>query len=135
VQRVTLDSSQYISALNFGGLPLRVLNLAVAGEIEIVISEPIIAEVLRVLSNKFAWPQARLAQVEGTMRKLGEVVTPVEQLQVLVSDPDDDRILEAAVAGKCQAIVTGEKALLRLRNFRGIAILTARELLQQARAK
>jgi predicted nucleic acid-binding protein len=49
--------------------------------------------------------------------------------------PFDDRIIEAAVAGKCQAIVTGDKDLLRLRNFRGITILTAQELLQQERAK
>jgi putative PIN family toxin of toxin-antitoxin system len=94
-----------------------------------------IAEVLRVLRDKFAWPQARPAQAEGTMRKLGEVVTPTEQLEVVASDPDDDRIIEAAVAGKCQAIVTGDKDLLRLRNFRGITILTAQELLQQERAK
>jgi predicted nucleic acid-binding protein len=69
------------------------------------------------------------------MRKLSKVVSPTERFQVVASDPDDDRTIEAAVAGQCQAIVTDDQHLLRLRNFRGIKTVTARGLLQQEPAK
>jgi predicted nucleic acid-binding protein len=44
-------------------------------------------------------------------------------------DPDDNRILEAAVEGRADCIVTGDNHLLRLREFRGIPILTAHDFL------
>jgi putative PIN family toxin of toxin-antitoxin system len=103
VRPVTLDSNIYISALKFGGQPLRILPMATAGEIEIAISEPIIAEVVRVLGDKFEWPLERLAQAERTMRKIGLMVTPTQKLNVVRSDADDNAIVECAVASGSEA--------------------------------
>jgi len=55
VRRITADSNIYISALNFGGKPLQILELARAGEIELAISNGIITETSRVLHRKFDW--------------------------------------------------------------------------------
>jgi len=46
----------YISALQFGGKPMQLLDMAINGEIEIAVSQPIITEVGRVLEKKFHWP-------------------------------------------------------------------------------
>jgi putative PIN family toxin of toxin-antitoxin system len=59
-------------------------------------------------------------------------VVPGETIQAC-SDPRDDRILEAAVAGGTKLILSGDKALLALNPFRGIAIQTPAEYLQQLR--
>jgi len=53
-------------------------------------------------------------------------------IEVAISEPI---IVECAVAGKCEAIVTGDKDLLRLRSYHGIRMITARELTQQDRAR
>ena len=135
MRRVTLDSNVIISALHFGGAPLSILKMAVAGEIEIAISEPIIEEVVRVLRDKFKWQPERAAQAEGTIRELGKLVTPSQQLSVVRSDPDDDRIVECALAGKCVAIVTGDKDLLRLGSYEDVKIITVRDLLQRGRGE
>ena len=65
---VTFDTKIYISALKFGGTPLRLLRLAVEGKLEIAISQPIMDEVLRVLREKFGESPERLSEVEAWMR-------------------------------------------------------------------
>lgn len=47
MNRVTVDANVHLSALVFGGKPKRVLEMAITGEIEVAISDPIIEEVRR----------------------------------------------------------------------------------------
>jgi putative PIN family toxin of toxin-antitoxin system len=54
---------------------------------------------------------------------LATVVTPKRRLRVVMDDPDN-RILECALAGTAQAIVTGDKGLLALKSFEGIYLMT-----------
>ena len=51
-------------------------------------------------------------------------VTPTETLDVVPDDPDDNRVLECAVAGRCGYVVSGDGDLLRMGSFRGIKIVT-----------
>lgn len=60
--------------------------------------------------------------------ELAMVVAPKRRLRVVKDDPDN-RILECAVAGRAEAIVTGYKALLALKLYKKIRILTLREYL------
>lgn len=62
MKRVTLDSNIYLSALVFGGKPKRILEMAIEGEIEVAVSDPIIEEVQRHLLGKFRWSEARAAE-------------------------------------------------------------------------
>src|SRR3989338_2793479 len=59
---------------------------------------------------------------------LAEVVTPRRRLKVLKDDPDN-RILECAVTGKVNVIVTGDQAMLQLGIYRGIRILSSKDFL------
>lgn len=59
--RVTADSNIYISALHFGGIPEKILDLARNGRIELVVSDVILDEVARVLCDKFGWAQDTVA--------------------------------------------------------------------------
>jgi len=61
VRRVTFDTNVFISALNFGGNPKRLLDMAVAREVEVAISDPIIGEIERVLRVKFKWQADEVA--------------------------------------------------------------------------
>jgi hypothetical protein len=58
--RVTLDSSAYISALQFNGRAARLLRMAANNDIDIAISEPIIADEIRVHRERFGWDGYRL---------------------------------------------------------------------------
>jgi uncharacterized protein len=94
VIRVTLDTNEYVSALTGGSRGLRLLHLAIDGDIEIAISEPIIAETIRVLREKFEWPPYDLHDARQRLERIGRKVAPKMTLAVVADEPDN-RILEA----------------------------------------
>lgn len=122
--RITADSNIYISALQFGGKPLRLLEQALRGEIGIAISPAILAETLRVLRDKFRLAPEELSEAEDYIRTCAKAVEPTETIDAVPSDPDDNRVLECAVAAGSDAIVTGDSHLLVLKSFRGADIVT-----------
>jgi len=129
VIRATLDSNIYISALQYGGVGLRIINMTRAGKMHIDISDAILAETIGVLRDKFSWEGYRLHLASLELRKLARVVAPAETIDV-ADDPDDNRVLECAVAAQSNVIVTYDKDLLRLREYSGIKILRADEFLR-----
>jgi uncharacterized protein len=129
VTRVTLDSNIYLSALVFGGKPMRLLEMAVEGEIEVAICDPIIEEVRRNLRQKFGWPEARTAEAISTISEFTKHVTATEAIDAVPSDPDDNRVLECAVAAGSNVIASGDSDLLGLGTFRGISVARASEFL------
>ena len=122
--RVTLDSNVYLSGFVFGGKPKRVLEMAIDGEIEVAVSDPIIQEVRRHLLGKFGWSEPRAAEAVESIAEFAQHVTPTDTIDTVPTDPDDNRVLECAVTAGSQTIVTGDDDLLRLVGFRGIEIVT-----------
>jgi putative PIN family toxin of toxin-antitoxin system len=117
---VTLDSNIYVSALNFKGRPLQLLQNAAAGEIEVAVSDAIIDEVTRILRDKFGWSEDRVQGAESTIRSIARHVTPRKALDVVKNDPDDNRIVECAQASGSEFIVTGDNDLLRIGEYEGM---------------
>jgi uncharacterized protein len=56
-------------------------------------------------------------------------------LDVVPGDPDDSQIVEAAIAGGCETIVTGDKDLLRMGEFGGIKMVRVRDYLERRQGK
>lgn len=129
MRSLTLDSNVYVSALNFGGEPLRLLTMAKLEEIRLDVSAPILDEVERVLCEKFRWAPAEAKEVRAEIERFAYVVTPSERLTVVKADPDDDKIIECAAAARSDYIVTGDKHLLVLRSYCGTRIAKAAEFL------
>jgi putative PIN family toxin of toxin-antitoxin system len=133
VIRVTADSNIYISALVFGGPPDDLLNLARTGAVQLNISDDIIEEVTRVLRDKFGWSKGALALFRERVGDFTERVTPVERLSVIKEDPTDNRILECAVAGKSEYLVTRDNHLLKLKSFGGTQVIKVADFLEMFR--
>jgi putative PIN family toxin of toxin-antitoxin system len=93
-----------------------------------MMSRAILDELLEVLSRKFARDAEELAHVAVFVSELAMVVAPRRRLRVVKDDPDN-RILECAIAGRAEAIVTGDKALLALANFRNTPVVMLRSYL------
>ncbi len=128
--RIVLDTNVIVSALVFGGVPRAVLEIAEAGQCELFYSEPIQNEVRRILAEKFAWPTVRLQEVLPVVWTMGELVVPIVPVLAVADDPDDDRILECAVAARASFIVSGDRHLLALRSYQSISIVTPRKFLE-----
>jgi putative PIN family toxin of toxin-antitoxin system len=131
VKRVVADTNILVSALQFGGKPKQLLDLAVDGHVDLAISDAIIAETLRVLRDKFDRASAWLAEAEPQLRIIARVVEPTETITAIEADPSDDRILECAVAAAAEVIVSGDSHLLELARFRDIPIRRVAEFLTE----
>lgn len=128
--KAVFDTNIFVSAFAFpGGRADAAILKAAEGEVHLVISRPIIHEVLDVLARKFDRNPEELARVAVFLSELAEVVAPRSRLKVLRDEPDN-RILECAVAGKADAIVTGDQAMLKLGEYRGIRILSLKDFLK-----
>ena len=128
-KRVVFDTNILVSALVFpGGQGEAALRRIIDATDQLVLSRPIVDELLDVLARKFARDAEELAHVAVFVTELAVVVAPKRRLRVVKDDPDN-RILECAVAGRAEVIVTGDKALLALKLYEKIRILTLREYL------
>jgi uncharacterized protein len=128
--RIVVDTNVIVSALVFGGLPRRVFETVEEGYCELFYSAEIQAETRRVLHEKFGWEGQELDLYLPELWDLGQVVTPRQRINAVKEDPDDNRIIECALASRADAIVSGDGHLLRLGVYERIAILTPRDFLR-----
>lgn len=126
---IVFDSSVWISALKFGGAPLKALDLA-RGRFRVVLCDPILAEIHAVLARKFQW---RTAEIDEALREysIGTIIVKTPgRLRGICRDPKDDMVIECAVIAGADLIVTGDKDLLAVKTYEGIRVLTPREFLE-----
>ena len=127
--KVVLDTNVLVSAaIGRRGPPASVYQAWRDREFQLVVSLDTLSELRRVLSYPRVMEITHLL-ADGQQRYLGSLrrdalfVSPTREITVS-RDPDDNRILEAAIAGAADYIVTGDQDLLVLREFEGIAIVT-----------
>lgn len=132
--RVVIDTNVFISSLVFGNKPREAVGLAMLGLCDLIVSEAILKETERILSTQFGWKRELVSLAVTDIRGAAEMVEP--HLAVTdCADPDDNRILEAAVEGHADYIVTGDKRhLLRMKAFRGIEMITVNDFLTRLNA-
>jgi len=129
--KLVIDTNIYISAILFGGKPEKIRKLSKEKKIELLVSEAIIAEVAEVLRKKFNWESWQISQTINEIRETATLVIPYQTISVIKKDEDDNRILECAVEGKAQYIISGDKHhLLPLKEYQGIKILSPTEFLE-----
>ena len=119
--RVVFDSNVYISALLFDGPPRQVLELALKRQVVLIASDQIINETAGKLRDKFSWPDHKVQQFVRETSRLAELYNSKTKLSVVKDEPDN-RVLECAVAGKANIIITGDKHLLKLKSYEDIPI-------------
>jgi uncharacterized protein len=135
--RIVIDTNLLVSGVISSGAPRQLLELAKAGEFEICTSEILLTELQTVLSRgKFV---ARLTQagispsaMVEDLRAISIVVAPKSVVPIVLTDPDDDHVLAAALAAEADFIATGDQRdLLTLGIYQGIPIINARSALEQ----
>ncbi|MFH1134012.1 MAG: putative toxin-antitoxin system toxin component, PIN family [Nanoarchaeota archaeon] len=96
---------------------------------KIIVSPEILAEFETVLRRDFHFEHHQVEYLIKPFLSLSEMVFPVISKIKVCDDPDDDKIIETSIEGKAKFIITYDKHLLQLREFRGIRILTPKEFL------
>ena len=128
--KAILETNVLISAYVFpGGKPEAVYRLALEGSLEIGTSRTLLAEFGRVLGQKFGLIPDRVDAAVAQVARIAVVVEPGEVVQVVSTNPADDRVLEAARAFDADVIVSGDRHLLDLGTWSEIGIITPAELI------
>jgi putative PIN family toxin of toxin-antitoxin system len=132
VLRVVLDTNILISTILFGGKPRQILENAIRGEIRLCISEPILEELKGVLQrSKFDYSPEMIQVILTELTGVADFVNPSETINVVLEDPEDNRILECAVEAEASYIITGDFHLLKLRKYRNIKVVNAVAFLEK----
>jgi putative PIN family toxin of toxin-antitoxin system len=133
--KAVFDTNIFVSALAIpGGQAERAIDLVIDARVNLCISKEIIHEVLGVLAQKFSKGPEELARTAVFLSELAELVVPRKKLAVLDDEPDN-RILECAVTGHADMIVTGDRAMLDLKKYQEIRILSLRQFLDEISAR
>jgi uncharacterized protein len=133
--RAVLDTNVVLSGLLWHGTPHALIDRVREGTLIFISSPALLAE----LTDAIARPKFDTILVRSNtsrerslaeVRELTEVIAPPPLAQPVCRDPDDDAVLALGVAAKVDFIVSGDRDLLTLQNFQGIAIVTPAEALR-----
>jgi len=122
--KVVLDTNVLISAILFGGKPRQILEKAIRGQIRLCISKSILDELKGVLQrSKFDNSPEMIEVILTELTGVSDFVNVSMTIDVVLEDPEDNRILECAVEAEANYIVTGDFHLLRLSKYRNIELV------------
>lgn len=127
--RVVFDTNIFVSAFAIPGSLAEKAILRIIERIDtLILSKELLDELLFILSVKFSRDREEISRIAVFLSEMSEWVAPVLHLHVL-EDKADNRILECAIQGKADVIVTGDKAMLTLRDYKGVKIISLRAYL------
>ena len=124
--RVFLDTNVIVSATATRGLCADVFREVLLSH-ELIVSEPLLTEVSRVLSTKFG---ANAEMIESVIQILNQDTIfsqPLDSPDVTIRDHDDLLILASALAGRAEVLITGDKELLALGSIQDLEIISPRQ--------
>lgn len=128
--KAVFDTNVYVAAfLAPGGEAEQALLRAYRRQVDLFTSLPVLTEVAGVLRGKFGVSEAAVTSVLRVIVRAAVVVRPRRRVSALEDEPDN-RILECAAEAGADLIVTGDRDLLRLREFEGIAIVRLADFLR-----
>jgi hypothetical protein len=123
LKKVVLDTNVIVSGLNFPtSNPAKILLLVASGEIVNFTSTHIVNETRRILLDKFFWTDEKVEAAEGWLQTFSKSVNPKNRISIINDDPDN-RILECALEGRADFIISGDHHLTDLKNYQGIKII------------
>ncbi|MCY3969292.1 MAG: putative toxin-antitoxin system toxin component, PIN family [Acidobacteria bacterium] len=130
--KVVLDTNVFVSGVFFGGPPGRVLEAWRDGRAEVVLSQEIIEEYVRVgeeLAGRFPGvdlgPALELLAVSTTLVDSTQLPEPVSR------DPDDDKFLACALAAGADCVISGDRDLLEVSPYEGVVVMSPRDFVDR----
>ena len=132
--RVVADTNVVVSGLLWHGPSRQVLDAAREGKMELFTSVELLTELDDVLNREKFLDRLRRANVHTSdlisgYAALATVIRPAKIDPVVLRDPDDDAVISCAVAAQASLIVSGDGDLLDLKQYKGIEIIKASEIL------
>ncbi len=130
---VVVDTNVWVSGIFFRGVPYLVLRAWRDRRFKMVYTPETLAEIEKTLTGKAIQFGVKIADVREWLeyiRTYAHIVAPTGACSGVCRDPADDKFLDAAVSGKADYIVSGDKDLLDLGRYQAIEIISPKEFLR-----
>ncbi len=129
--KVVIDTNVFVSGLTFKGKPREVLDLIWRGDIEACISSFILKELEETLRKDFSWDRDQIKHTIEKIKARTILIQPKNKVSVIIENDDDNRILECAIEGTVQYLISGDrKHLLPLKEYQGTKIISPSDFLK-----
>ena len=130
--RVVLDTNVFVSGIHWtGNYCSMIIKDWIETKFDLIISISIIEEITETLKNfKIPLAMEDILMWENMIVKNSLLVEPQEKIEIVKDDKDDNKFIEAAVEGKADYIITQDNHLLKIKEFRGIMIISPEEFLK-----
>jgi len=130
--RIVLDTNILVSAIIAKGKPRDLLRLAIQRRYLLIKSKETIEEFVEVLQRpKFKMTRNEVVKAKNALAKTGKTIKVTSKRRVVKEDPDDDIFINTALDGNADYIVSGDPHLLGLSKYKGIEIVTIKDMLKK----
>jgi len=122
--KITADTNFLVSATQWdNSVAHKILVKLIEIDTEIFTTKDILNEFSEVLQRDFEYNEEETNEIIEKVTSFVILVEPKEKLNVVKEDPDDNKILECAVASKSEYVLMYDNHLLNLKEFRGVKIV------------
>lgn len=135
--RVVVDTNILISALisKKPSPPFQIYQLIKSGNFLLITSSTILEELEDVITREeiVKLHQRTSGQIKEILEEIIEtsyIIPGLVNVEVVKEDPDDDKFIAAAIEGRADYIITGDKPLLNIKEYHGIKIISPREFVK-----
>jgi len=125
--KVVFDTNIFISAFATEGICSVLLKRARLKEFELFVCPIIIKEIENVLKQKFKIKKEIIEEVVALIKEASTYSDAKEKIEGICRDKDDDLILSCAISAKANYIVSGDKDLLEIKQYKDIKIISPRD--------
>lgn len=130
--KVVLDTNVLVSGIFYSGPPSVILRAWKQGKFRLV-TTLLILEEYRAIATRLGerFPGIDIIRIIDLVLVESELCRPVSLAHPVCEDPNDDKFIAAAISGKANIIVSGDKHLLRITGYHGIRVVTPREFIER----
>jgi len=129
--KVTVDTNFLISATQWDySVAHKLLNKFILSDVIIFTTQNILDETVEVLERDFEYKKNEAKNVIDKILFFTELIVPKEKIDVIKEDSDDNKVLECAIESSSDYIITYDRHLLKLKEYKGIKIITPEEALK-----
>jgi putative PIN family toxin of toxin-antitoxin system len=129
--KIVFDTNVLISATLWdNSVAQKVLFRCLRENIQIFSSQEIIEEYKEILARDFDYEEQEMGEILERVFQFVNIVIPSRKVEAVKDDSDDNKIIECALESNAEYILSYDKHLLKLKEYRGIKIVRPEEFLR-----
>ncbi len=126
--KVTVDTNFLISATQWDySVAHKLLKNFILSDAEIFTTQDILDETIEVLKRDFEYSKDEAKNIIEKILLFAKLIEPKQKVEIIKDDPDDNKVIECAIESSSNYIISYDRHLLKLKEYKGIKIITPEE--------